>query len=245
MQKLRGRIARLRDVAARTVPFEPKSKKKTPPEIMDALEAIVRPFYMESEAGPNTNKCKKAIWTLLFPILAPWVAETTTKTKVQNINSRLCGSLELDKDKLRSVARACGSLSPAVCVVRRGAVGRCSGTHARRLSRVLPCRAVVSTALHMFLAPKTSRAPWARFMPLEAVFITFSGSMVHTTAHAVGAGFPKSNLTTDVRACRHPGLPCHIHCNDTRRGSVPRAVASERSSRDDHRHTRMQRSRRS
>ena len=141
---------RLRDVAARTVPFMPMSKKHTPPEIMDALEAIVRPFYMDCEAGPQINKCKAAIRALLFPILAPWVAERTTLNKMQDINKRLCGLLEHNKNEFRTVARSCGELSRHFLCLSWG----CRRAHTRkpRVLRMLPFRVELCTALLMFLS---------------------------------------------------------------------------------------------
>jgi hypothetical protein len=110
VQKLQQRIRHLRNVAARTVPHEPKSKKKLPADITAALEAIVRLFYIESEASTNTNKAKKAIWTVLFPLMAPWAAETTVKTKMQMSNSRILGAYAIEKEKFCDMASVCGAL---------------------------------------------------------------------------------------------------------------------------------------
>jgi hypothetical protein len=110
VQKLQQRIQALRDVAARTVPHEPKSKKKLPADITAALDAIVRLFYIESEASVNTNKAKRAIWAVLIPLMAPWAAETTVKTKMQTSNSRILGSYGIDKEKFCDMARVCGAL---------------------------------------------------------------------------------------------------------------------------------------
>ena len=110
MQKLQRLLSNLRDVAARTMPHEPKSKKKTPADVTTALDALVRPFYMECELGTNMNKVKRVLWQLIFPLMAPWSAETTVKTKMQNTNSRIVGSYAIEKDSLSAVAKDTSAL---------------------------------------------------------------------------------------------------------------------------------------
>lgn len=106
MQRLSQLIADLRAVAARTPPHEAKSKKKTPAEVAAAFDAIVRPFYVECEAAPNQNKAKKAVWSLLFPIMAPWTAETTVKSKMQNANSKVLASVANASNEFKQLAAA-------------------------------------------------------------------------------------------------------------------------------------------
>jgi hypothetical protein len=103
VQRLKRGIERLRAAAARTPPHDPNSRKRMPGELEGALHALARPFYVECG---ESNKAKKAVWGLLTPLLAPWAAETTVKAKMQNLNSRLGGEYETERQRFRQLAAA-------------------------------------------------------------------------------------------------------------------------------------------
>jgi hypothetical protein len=109
VQRFKSLLSDLRAEAARTPPFAANSKKKVPPGINARLEALVRPFYICAETSPNVNRAKRALWAVLLPMMMPWAAENTIKTKMQQFNSRVIGALGLEKENLETVARWVGA----------------------------------------------------------------------------------------------------------------------------------------
>ena len=95
----------LRDLAASTAPPDAK-KRKIPDDLLRALEGLTRSFYVVAEAAPNTNKAKAAMSRILAQILAPWAAETTVKTKMQQHNSRVTAELTTERGKLTELLSA-------------------------------------------------------------------------------------------------------------------------------------------
>ena len=78
VQRFREVLEQMRAEAARTTsPGVGGTKKKMPQDLAVCLEALVRPFYISADAAPNVNKAKRAMWSLMMPILTPWSAENT------------------------------------------------------------------------------------------------------------------------------------------------------------------------
>lgn len=99
----------MREEAARsTPPGVAGTKKKMPQGLTVCLEALVRPFYISADAAPNVNKAKRAMWSLMMPILTPWSAENTIKTKMQKVNTQVLGAYQLEKNKLEGIAQWTG-----------------------------------------------------------------------------------------------------------------------------------------
>ena len=103
----------MRAEAARTTPpGVGGTKKKMPQDLAVCLEALVRPFYISADAAPNVNKAKRAMWSLMMPILTPWSAENTIKTKMQKVNTQVLGAYQLEKNKLEGIAQWTGVTLP-------------------------------------------------------------------------------------------------------------------------------------
>jgi hypothetical protein len=99
----------MREEAAKsTPPGVAGTKKKMPQELVTCLESLVRPFYISAEAAPNTNKAKRAMWALMMPMLTPWSAENTIKSKMQKVNTQVLGAYQLEKNKLEGIAQWVG-----------------------------------------------------------------------------------------------------------------------------------------
>jgi hypothetical protein len=109
VQRLRAMLEKLRDVAAATPPHASMSKRKTPVELSSRLEELTRPFYIACERSPNVNRAKKGLWSIVLPLLTPWITENTIKTKMQQLNSRIVGQYALERHKFEEVASWVGA----------------------------------------------------------------------------------------------------------------------------------------
>lgn len=112
MQRFREVLGEMRETAANCAPpCTSSTKKKMPQELTTCLESLVRPFYISAAAAPNANKAKRAMWSLMMPMLTPWSAENTIKTKMQKVNTQILGAYQLEKNKLEGIAQWTGALS--------------------------------------------------------------------------------------------------------------------------------------
>jgi hypothetical protein len=110
LQRFREVLEEMREEAAKcALPCSASTKKKMPQELVTCLESLVRPFYISAEAAPNANKAKRAMWALMMPMLTPWSAENTIKSKMQKVNTQVLGAYQLEKNKLEGIAQWTGA----------------------------------------------------------------------------------------------------------------------------------------